>query len=519
MAGLFDTGANALLGMGQGTVRPTDPSEQMQRSLEIRNAILSSQMQQSELDSRRAWGAALLGATGADGQTDYAKARSSAAKDPAAAYGAAEQMRQQNASRTDDLANAEASKNAVGSIMSFVGANPDAAHLDAGARMARAILPKSQWGQVDAIVQQIGSHPNGIAGGVAQITNSMQGPQGQEQNVYGAPDSIDTGNANLIGTRSSAMRGGGFNATQAAPKNLTPEFLSHPYEYTGDDGKRHVTTVGAVLQGNGLNVSPAPVSQTNAQGQLPRGAENYPWNSGRYGGVASQAGNAAPALRSMETGLAPGQAEAAQSAGHEAGAQYAAANQNAAGFAQRQYQSRAALSALEKLGPTGTGPGSEGRNQIVSYAQTLGFTAPSDSTRAYDEANKYLTQMAMAQPGATGSNERLSTALSGNASTHISNLAAQDVVKANIALDRQSQAALLGFNQKYPGSKSQLHANEWPSYAAEWSSHVDPRVYAFDLMTPQQRTTMMKGWDTAKRAQFYQQVQGAVDHGLVNSPR
>lgn len=446
----------AFSGFDTNALQPTplhtaNPLEMAGQAAQIKNALLANRVQQTEYDARVAQGSALLGATGADGQVDYAKARAAMAADPATAYGAIDAYRQQNASRNDDLANAEASKNAVGSIMSFVGANPDAAHLDAGARMAKAVLPKSQWGQVDAIVQQIGSHPNGIAGGVAQITNSMQAPQGQEQNVYGTNDSMDTGNANLIGTRKSAMQGGGFSATQAAPKNLSPEFLSHPYEYTGDDGKKHITTVGAVMQANGLNVSPAPVSQTNAQGQLPHGAENYPWNSGRYGGVASQDGNGAPPPHSMETGLAPGQAEAAQSAGHEAGAQYAAANQSAAGFAQRQYQSRAALSALEKLGPTGTGPGSEGRNQIVSYAQTLGFTAPSDTTRAYDEANKYLTQMAMAQPGATGSNERLSTALSGNASTHISNLAAQDVVKANIALDRQNQAALLGFNQKYPG--------------------------------------------------------------------
>lgn len=517
MAGEIDT--SIALQAGRPSINMLNPLEVARQGAEYRNALLGNKIRQSEYDARVAQGNALLGATDADGQVDYAKARAAMARDPAAAYGAVDAYRQQNASRNDDLQNAEASKNAVGSIMSFVGANPDAAHLDAGARMAKAVLPKSQWGQIDAIVHQIGSHPNGIAGGVAQITNSMQAPQGQEQNVYGAPDSIDTGNAHLIGTRSSAMRGGGFNATQAAPKNLSPDLLSHPYEYTDENGRKRVTTVGAILQANGLNVSPAPISPTNAQGQMPSGAENYPWNSGRYGGVASQSGSSSPTPRSMETGLAPGQEEAAQSAGHEAGAQYAAANQSAAGFAQRQYQSRAALSALEKLGPTGTGPGSEGRNQIVSYAQTLGFTAPSDTTRAYDEANKYLTQMAMAQPGATGSNERLSTALSGNASTHISNLAAQDVVKANIALDRQNQAALLGFNQKYPGSKSQLHANEWPSYAAEWSSHVDPRVYAFDLMTPQQRTTMMKGWDTEKRSQFYQQVQGAVDHGLVTPPR
>jgi hypothetical protein len=195
---------------------------------------------------------------------------------------------------------------------------------------------------------------------------------------------------------------------------------------------------------------------------------------------------------------------------------YSAANTQAASFSQRQYQAKTALGALQQLGPTGTGPGTEGRNALVSYATSLGFTAPSDQTKAYDEANKYLTAFAAGMPGASGSDSRLATALSANASTHISNLAAQDVVRATIALDRQNQGALLAFNQLPPAQRT---PDQWQTFATNWSSKVDPRAYAFDLMTPAQRTKVVGGMSPAQKASFYGDVQNAVGLGLVQPPQ
>ncbi|WP_211504026.1 hypothetical protein [Gluconobacter cerinus] len=44
----FDTGANALLGIGQNTIRPTNPSDQLAQALSIRNALLDNKIQQAE---------------------------------------------------------------------------------------------------------------------------------------------------------------------------------------------------------------------------------------------------------------------------------------------------------------------------------------------------------------------------------------------------------------------------------------------------------------------------------------
>ncbi|WP_215750423.1 MULTISPECIES: hypothetical protein [unclassified Gluconobacter] len=163
MAG-FNT--NAL--MPTPLTQQTNPLEFASQAVGLRNALLGNKIQQAKYDADMAQGNALLGATGADGRTDYAKARAAMAADPDAAYGAAQAVREQNAARADDLANTVAGKNAVGAMLSYVGSNPDQAHLFAAKRMGKAIFPGQN---VDAVVNQI-----------AQLTNSMQAPGQQEAN-------------------------------------------------------------------------------------------------------------------------------------------------------------------------------------------------------------------------------------------------------------------------------------------------------------------------------------------------
>ena len=94
-----------------------------------------------------------------------------------------------------------------------------------------------------------------------------------------------------------------------------------------------------------------------------------------------------------------------------------------------------ASSATEPLKNTTTGPGAEGRNAIVSFlaaAPGINRLVPDfavESVKNFDEAKKYLEQYAQgaASSMGPGSDAKLASALSANASTKISNLAAQDV--------------------------------------------------------------------------------------------
>ncbi|GBD55936.1 hypothetical protein [Gluconobacter wancherniae] len=266
MAG-FDTGANALLGIGQNTIRPTNPSDHLAQALNIRNALLGNKIQQAEYDARMAGGNALLGATDDTGRTDYAKARATMARDPKAAYGAAQAVREQNAARADDLANTQAGKNAVGAILSYVGSNPDQAHLFAAKRMAKAIFPGQP---VDAIVNQIAQHPDGIAGGVAQLTNSMQAPGQQEANVYGTPGAtVNNGQQTIIGTQQSAMNGGQFQPTTTVQQQTSPDTNSTPMEVINPDGSRSYVRRDQVVGGAKPTVPPEAMGSGRYPTQQP----------------------------------------------------------------------------------------------------------------------------------------------------------------------------------------------------------------------------------------------------------
>ncbi|MFT9298778.1 MAG: hypothetical protein ABF542_11805 [Gluconobacter sp.] len=116
MAG-FNT--NAL--MPTPLAQQTNPLEFASQAIGVRNALLGNKIQQAKYDADMAQGNALLGATGADGRTDYAKARAAMAADPAAAYGAAQAVREQNVARADDLAHTEAGKTRSGPSCPMLG--------------------------------------------------------------------------------------------------------------------------------------------------------------------------------------------------------------------------------------------------------------------------------------------------------------------------------------------------------------------------------------------------------------
>lgn len=506
---------NALMPTPLQTANPLEMARQAQElqnaRLSYSNGLLGNKIQQAEYDARIAQGRALASSVGADGQPDQGAFRARAAADPAAAYGLQDAIGTSQDQELKAIHNSDAARNSIASVLSFVGANPDAAHLSAGGRMAKAVLPRSQWGDVDSIVNQIAQNPDGIAGGVAQIVNSIQGSPGQEANVYGSSDTVSNGAGTYAGTRSSPMFGSEFHPTQythASPSEaqlLSPVTVKDP-----ETGKDKSMPLGEYLRQQGVTLQSAPIQNVTPAGALPAGAENYPWNSGRYEGTPTAGGaQNAPVAPGLTASLSPGQMAAADSAGHAAGQQYAEAGQRAAGFAANTFQAKKALQGLEELGPYSQGKAGVWRNALVNGMQSLGYPVDPGKTATYDETNKYLVQMAMGQPGAAHSDQQLATALTANPSMHINNLAAQDVLRASIALARRANGAYQAFAQKYPGTSAQTHADEWPQFATDYTQHRDARAYMWDLMDDKQRSRVWNGLDQKQKAAFAAQVQEA----------
>lgn len=216
----------------------------------------------------------------------------------------------------------------------------------------------------------------------------------------------------------------------------------------------------------------------------------------------------------ITTALPPGVAEAMQ----RSAASYQALLDDVGGpngAATRIFQLGKALSGLQG---SNTGPGTEWQNDLQSFivanAPSLGVQLGIDPAKVanYDEANKYLTAYASAQAGAIGpnTNQSLSTFLSANASTHISELASQDVTKAALALERMKLAEAYVFNQSggLPG--------EFSSFSVDWNRNADPRAYAIDLMSPEAIKTFYGKLKGDEKSRFLDNLRIAIASGLVD---
>lgn len=482
MAG-FDT--NAL--MPTALPQPTNPLEFASQAIGVRNALLGNKIQQAKYDAEMAQGNALLGATGADGKTDYAKARATMASDPAAAYGAAQAVREQNAARSDDLANTVAGKNAVGAILSYVGSNPDPAHLYAAKRMAKAIFPGQD---VDAIVNQIAQHPDGIAGGVAQLTNSMQAPGQQEANVYGTPGAtVNNGQQTIIGTQQSAMNGGQFQPTTTVQQQTSPEFNATPTEVVNPDGSHSILRRDQVVGG--------------AQGRPTVPPEVM--GSGRYP-------TAHPANPGYQSAPAAGQTAAlAETA--QAGAQGANALMQAS--ANRNDRMAALGNMSSDLEGFTSGPGSERIRHFASvFDNWTGDNWKSKEIESAQSFNKWAQNLANAQSQAlgTGTDSKLAAAVHASPNSALqgstNRLMIHQLMGNEDAINAKAQA----------WQKAGLQPAQFQQWNQQFSQSFDPRAYQLLRMTPDERKTVFDGMKKSGQIEEFKKNYNAMAAaGLVPS--
>ena len=136
-----------------------------------------------------------------------------------------------------------------------------------------------------------------------------------------------------------------------------------------------------------------------------------------------------------------------------------------------------------------------------------------EQVKAYDEANKYLTQGQLGAPGATRSNEGAAIAGAATPSVTVSKEAAQEVLRGMIALRRMEQAGTLAWQQ------SGAPPNQYGTFMSSYATKADPRVFMFDQLTPEQRQKLQT--DLTKQGkwnQFAGQVYAAERSGVLSPP-
>lgn len=208
----------------------------------------------------------------------------------------------------------------------------------------------------------------------------------------------------------------------------------------------------------------------------------------------------------------PSATAAATTSGGAAGTQLGEAGASEIDYKNQVNPLEQAIPALQRLGKTGVGPGSEEINQIKSLAVSFGF-APDKWTgtvKDYDEAHKYLVQQARTF-GNTGTNDQLAASFSGNPNMKMSQAASVDVAKTMLALRRMQYMRLQSFRTTGQPPES------YPAYAATYNTAHDPRAFGFDHMSVVQRKQVIQSLPPAKRAQFMMDVDAADKSGILTN--
>lgn len=326
---------------------------------------------------------------------------------------------------------------------------------------------------------------------------------------FGTPQMVDNGNQ-LLPSAVSPLTGI-HPIGEPIQKTLSPTELATPATIgTTPQGQPITGTTGQLLAKAGVNpLTAMPDNAPPVNALLPAGAP-------AGAALAAPATNAQPApAQGVVTTLPAGQAEAMTEVGKAAGSQYATDLQTATGFQSAVTPLEKAIPALEALGSTGTGPGTEQINEIKSFLQSMGLpVSDANDIKNFDEARKYLVQFA--RGGGTGgdpnTNDKLAAAFAGNPSVGVSNAAAVDVAKTALSLARLQNAQVRAFQQS---GEPESNYSKW---SANFNATQDPRAYGFDLMAPAQRATLIQGLKPDEKAQFVQSLRNAVQLGLVTPP-
>lgn len=447
-----------------------------------------------DTNASQAVGQAIQRNTNPDGSVNYAGVQSDLSKDPNATYGlqnaTGQNLVQQGQVTTNNSNQLKLTSDQQAHLAQHLGtvlAKPDLSYADAATAAAQA---GQMYGLPPEVIKQsIASMPTDPAQLKPYLQArlaSLQAPGAQLGTMTPNPTATSDG-ATTTFRDMNPITNPGIVGTSYDQK-LTPGQASTRLPTVAPDG-----TPGSV-----------PFSSTVPQGVLPPayqgGGQVAP---GRYPQQPAQGGF-------IPSGQAPGVGEAATAAGQGAGQELLADQKSNSQSGARINMLQNASSALANAQ---TGTGADKLNAVRGLVATLG--GPADKVASYDEANKYLMQYAQQKAASlgNGTDAQLSAAITGNGSTHISNLAAQDVVKVNLGLERMEQARM----QQW--TKSGLPPAQYSQWKSQFGATMDPRVFIADQMAPQKVGAMLLRMNSNERANFQTQYNWAVQNGYINGPQ
>ena len=485
-----------------------DPSDQLAKMAAAQNAVNQNQLFQAQQQAGQAFQGAIDPTTGLPNQNRLGLAlrnlspASAIAVQPALAQAGEMQGQQVSNDRSTLSLNLNQRQNingVLGSLFNKPDLSVEDIHAAAKTAADSGLLRPEM---ADKLLQ--GLTPNAprpqLRDFVGRLMLQNMNAMDQVGQQTGTNENMETGAGTQMQVRATPMFGGGATQTGEIQRTVSPEAAAALR-----------TTMDA--QGNPVTAPAAATMQPGAVASHLRPLQGGP---GRYP-VASNATNVPGAGGTAFAGPSPGTIQAADVAGTQSGQALAALRSSVDTSSTRMFQLQKALSALQN---TNTGPGTEGRNAVLSYLQAtpvarslLPANVEKDVAN-YDQANKYLTAFASQQAGAMGSgtDAKLATALSANASTSISNLAARQVVQANMALEKMQQAKLAEAQQQ------NVAPGQFADWSSRWATQNDPRAFAVEHMTQPQVQAMTAKMSDAERGTFERTYVSARRAGVIGAP-
>lgn len=327
----------------------------------------------------------------------------------------------------------------------------------------------------------------------------------------------------------------------------------------GTQGAPNIAAPGAVMGGpegqgqtapNAMQLAQMQAVQKQLQTQGGGASMPVPPQAGVPAGpqqqapaVQTQVGSSMPqtqgaGMPGVETAIGPGQQQALAVSGHQSATALASLEADVgngqAGSQARLVRMQLALNALQK---SATGGGTqvvqETQNYIQSMSNALGANWVArmlgmqpeqalaklhelDPTAQRAVAQKYLTQMAMAQANLYGpeTNEKLATAIEGTPNTQMPQLAAEDVLKVLMGMEKYHQAEYASW-QQHVQTHPNVGAQDFLPWSAQWTLKTDPRIFLTPYMTPAQTAKLEKQIPKADQAQFIAQWKEMKARGLL----
>jgi hypothetical protein len=347
--------------------------------------------------------------------------------------------------------------------------------------------------------------PTKIPQYLQSLNTRVLGAQEQFGQIYGTPTTYNNGNQQIPATVSPIT---GVRPIGAPIQTQTsPSERAELVQTTDAQGRTVMVPKGQFLSKAGVNPLTA-VPETAPQGQENRLVPPpMPVQRGNLPPVQTQQAPAVGVVTSPPAGEIEAQTRSAAASSDRLSEDTAR---------ERTYQQDViplmkAKDALEALGTTGTGPGTEQINEVKSFLTSMGIISPQDEVKNFDEARKYLVQFARGA-GDTGTNDKLAAAFAGNPSLGISNAASVDVVKTALSLRRLQNAQVRAF-----AASGESPAN-YAKWSTEFNSQQDPIAYGFDMLDGAKRQKYFKGLNEADKQKFLKSLKTATELGLVAPP-